>query len=666
MYTLNAFGEIVWDRTIIYHEFTTVEGEKQLRRTVIDPRDNTLSHDERYTQLVQVVNDGDGDGLGVSPAPSTEILLEDLDLFEITAFPAIIDFYENESTVQRVGKVVFGWERLSAGDHTIRFECLGKNDDSSGYWFGLDYITIEPSGSVREIEYYDSSFAPSGALDTSGPSVGVYGGIKWSNNDFLAFGAAAAGDWIEFTDYYDLWRESAFENCMIENITPAIDTVYMKLELPEDRDEGKEEVVWMPHYQTNDSIVAGRNTFLATYPQTIRTIIPHDFISAEGDMLRVRFKSALGNPFKIAAAYITRRNGTSGEDGLPNQATTGLDIEEYHLHQQLFFKDEYDMDSDGDTEDIVPYLYIPAGKEERWSEWAEFPLIVADSLGNDIDYFITFCVPDLGTTSWPSGWSFDPAVKNLRYWNDAGGTTHTYAINAGTYTEKLQAAGTPVWSGTYVSVTYSVIAAVNAIDVWTKEGTVESDIFDTKKENPVYNQVKWSEVAPTGTEVLMKVRSSDDQHMTGATDWDSIAGSTANPASLSIGSGRYVQFFSELSATPFWEGPTQILSSADYVDTQLGLGADYSFPQDDGEYMTAGVYSTWIDDVEIDWPGDERICVISGYIVRRDDCGQAKVYVDGRELVKTLNVKIRFTGEVLEQAVTEESSVAVEPRNTGR
>ncbi|MGD2278613.1 MAG: hypothetical protein PVH45_00785 [Candidatus Omnitrophota bacterium] len=666
MYTLNAFGEIVWDRTVIYHVFTTEEGEKQLRRTAIEPRDNTLDHNERYAQLVQVVTDGDGDGLGLSPAPSTEILLKGLDLFELTTFPAVIDFYEDDSNVQRVGKIVFGWERMSAGDHTIRFECIGKNDDSSDYWFGLDYLLIEPSGSVREVEYYDSSFAPSGALDTSGQPVGVYGGLKWSNADFLAFDAGAAGDWIEFTDYYDLWRESSFYNCMIENVTTGEDIIYMKLELPQDREEGNEEIVWMPHYQTGDPNVDGRNAFLATYPQTARTIIPHDFISAEGDMVRVKFVSAGGNPFKVAAAYITRRDGTTGEDGQPNQATTGLDLEEYHLHQQLFFKDEYDMDSDGDTEDIVPYLYIPAGVEERWSEWAEFPLIIGDSLGNDIDYFITFCVPDLGATSWPTGWSFDPATGNARYWNDSGGGTHTYAINAGTYAEKLQAAGTPVWSGTYVPVTYPVIVAVRAIDIWTKEGTVESDIFDTKKENPVYNQVKWSEVAPSGTEVLMKVRSSDNQHMIGAAEWDSITGSTANPASLSIGSGRYVQFFSELSATPFWEGPTQTLSSADYVDTQLGLGADYSFPQDDGEYMTTGVYSTWIDDVEIDWPGDERICVISGYIARRNDCGQAKVYVDGRELVKTLNVKIRFTGEVREQTVTEESSVAVEPRNTGR
>ena len=147
MYTLNAFGEVVWDRTVIYHIFTTLEGEKQLRRTVIEPRDNTLDHDERYAQLAQVVADGDGEDLGLSTAPVTEILLKNLDTFEITPLPAVVDFYEDTGgPVKRVGKVVFGWERLSAGDHKIRFEVIGKNDNSINYRVGIDYIKIEPAG----------------------------------------------------------------------------------------------------------------------------------------------------------------------------------------------------------------------------------------------------------------------------------------------------------------------------------------------------------------------------------------------------------------------------------------------------------------------------------------------------------------------------------------
>jgi hypothetical protein len=258
-------------------------------------------------------------------------------------------------------------------------------------------------------------------------------------------------------------------------------------------------------------------------------------------------------------------------------------------------------------------------------------------------------------------------LNDIRYWDDSMGATHTYYIDSMPLNDLLQAAGTLVWSGgAYTVNTSSNIYALTAIDVWSKIGTLESDIFDTKKEDPVYSQVKWSEVALTGTEINMKVRSSDDQFMTGAPLWESLSGSTSNPASLSIGTGRYVQYFAELSSEPFWEGPTSTLSSADYVDTQRALGADHLFPQDSGEYMITGAYSTWLDDVEIDWPGDERVCVISGYIARDTNMAQCKVSVDGQDLVKTLNVYLKFITDVQGRAVTEEGSVEVAPRNTGR
>jgi len=202
--------------------------------------------------------------------------------------------------------------------------------------------------------------------------------------------------------------------------------------------------------------------------------------------------------------------------------------------------------------------------------------------------------------------------------------------------------------------------------VWAKTGTLESDIFDTRTDDPAYNQVKWSEVAPTGTEINMKARSSDDQLMAGASLWDSVSGSTSNPGSLSIGTGRYVQYYAEFSSEPFWDGPAHTFTSAQYVDNQITLGGDYLFPVSSGEYMITAAYSTWIDDVEIDWPGDERICVISGYIARDTNFGQAKVIIDGQDIVKTLDVYIKFTTDVQERTVTEEGSVEVAPRNTGR
>lgn len=42
-------------------------------------------------------------------------------------------------TQSKIGKVT-----LAAGEHTLRFECIGKNDASKGYFFGLDMIELTP------------------------------------------------------------------------------------------------------------------------------------------------------------------------------------------------------------------------------------------------------------------------------------------------------------------------------------------------------------------------------------------------------------------------------------------------------------------------------------------------------------------------------------------
>ena len=90
----------------------------------------------------------------------------------------------------------------------------------------------------------------------------------------------------------------------------------------------------------------------------------------------------------IEKAYITVRQ--SDEDGYPNKDPSGLDVEEYHRHQQLFFMDSYDMDGDSDFSEMVPYLYIPANSE-AWSQWSAFPLRAPDVVAGDAtDYFVEY------------------------------------------------------------------------------------------------------------------------------------------------------------------------------------------------------------------------------------------------------------------------------------
>jgi hypothetical protein len=668
LYSLDADGNIAWDKTVIYHIYTDDDGNSTLRRTVFDPRDNTLDQTQRYAQLESTVTSGEG---GAGSVTDTDFL-ENLENFEIQPLSAFIDFYEDSDTPVRHGKVVFGVVPLDAGDHTIRFEMAGKNDSSSGYAIGIDSIMIEPSGSKREVEYYNSSFAPVGSLVVSGGSVNRVYEPLWDNSNYLEFDATAIEDYIEITDYYDLCRESGFENASKSNARSYGEEVRILLDVPEE--EQPQNVKWYASEQTGDSVQAGNDGYVNPDDPTsvpaeavvVRTLISNPYLSIDPDvadnqvdLIRVKFKSSSSGVLRIERAYITRKdkNGSNSYDGLINEDPSGKTIEEYHMHQQLFFTDTADdFDGDGDTGNIVTGAIIPADSE-AWSEWTAFPVIAEDSDGDSVDYFISFCI-------------LDTSEAACKYWSGAT-EDNSYGIQ-GAYSTFSNAEGVPDWTGSSFSAVIDpdpssdYIFAVSEIDTWRKTGSVESEIYDTEIDNPAYNQVKWSESSPSGTEVLMKVRSSDDEDMTGASAWSSISGSTANPGDVSsVGTGRYFQFLAELSTEPYWDASGSTMTYSEYIDSQL-TGNVYDFPEDSGEPYITGVYSTWVDDVETDWPGNSRICSISGYIAKKNNYGQAQITVDGVELVRSLDVKIGTSVDFEEQQITEEFTIGTDPRNTGK
>ncbi|MEA3489213.1 MAG: hypothetical protein U9R44_02575, partial [Candidatus Omnitrophota bacterium] len=582
LFALDGNGEVDWDNMLYYYIYPA--GGNTMRRTV-EPLTGGVEKDDatRYGQLATVVSAG----AGGSGSETDDNFLVNVNIFQIIPLAPIIEFYDESSTPVRIGKVIFGWVKLGSGDHTIRFEVTGKNDLSSGYDIGIDNLMIEPSGSQREAEYYNSSFAPSGALTISGGTAGRVHDIVWSHDNYLEFDFSGEGDYAEFGDSYDLWRESSFSVASLDNTEMVDEEIHVKLDVPEGNEAGR--FVWYSHVEAGDTIPGGSDGNLpGGTPVTIRTIVTPDNIDLDGDMVRVSFRSSSENPLKIGAAYITRRN--ANEDGFVNPDPSGKSISEYHMHQQLFFKDTYDKEAPGGTDDNVEFAFIPAGSV-AWSEWTAFPLIREVS-GSDVYYFITFFVPDLGSvTNWPTGWSFDAGKTDSRYW--AGSSPHSYYLSNGDYTtsDLIEASGTPAWSGVYTNWTSPNDIYVTAkIDIWQTTGTVESQIFDTALSAPAYNKIKWSEVIPSGTDVVLKARSSASSFMSGATVWDSITGTSTNPDTLSIGSGRYVQFLAELTTEPFWETPKpSSLSYYNYINDQTTPpNPDYEFPVDsDGEpYVT--------------------------------------------------------------------------------
>jgi len=638
-FTLNASGEIDWDATVIYHVYTDAGGNSALRRTVFDPRDNTMTDAERYTQLAGTVTSGTG---GAGSTTNAEFL-ENLNDFEIEPMPAIIDFYYDSADPVRVGKVVFGRATLDASDHTIRFEVTGKNSLSSGYDIGIDNIMIEPSGSVREMEYYDSSQAPGGMFSVSGGSAARVYDPLWDNGNYLEFGAAGEGSYMQIVDYYDLWRESSFTNSALDNTETIEEEVRVALHTPSEDEAG--EVTWFGYAEAGGSPQEGEDSSVpgSSVPVTVRNIVTSEHIDQDGDMIRVSFISSSAGPLQVDRAYITKRDGTSGFNGLVNQSPGGMDVEDYHRHQQLFFQDE-------STGDITEWALIdPDVSDTVWSMWTAFPI------RTDSDYFISFFVSN-------------PVAANCKYWEGADSSVRSYYLPG----NHPGAAGIPDWTGDAGvpegdAVASNDIFVTAKIDMEEKTGKVESQIFNTSVTSPNYNRIKWSENRPAGATVSFKTRSSANADMSGASDWDTITGSGTNPHSLGIGSGQYVQFLAEMSAEPYWGTDDSTLSYASYISAQAGAGnPPYDFPRDgDGDIYTLRMDPPWIDDVEIDWPGATRLCTITGYIARKNDCGQAALTVDGQELFKTLRVTAEVTSQVETRTVTEKNAFEIEPKNTG-
>ncbi|MFH1309844.1 MAG: hypothetical protein ABIH85_04090, partial [Candidatus Omnitrophota bacterium] len=318
-FTLNASGTIDWDKTVIYHLFPAGGSKYTLRRTVFDPRDNTMTSAQRYTQLANVVSAGDGSSLG----GSTDMeFLGNVDLFTISSLAPSVDFYDPSSYAVKENQVVFGWVKLGSGNHTIRLEITGKNSLSSGYDLGVDNIRIEPCGSVREVEYANSGVFP-GAFNVSGGTANNIYDSLWNNNGFVELSGAGIGSYMEVMDYYDLWRESAFNNVSLNNAERVNNEFRIALNVPESMEQG--ETTWFVAGATGDPIQEGTSGYVnpvnpavvPSQPVVVRTLIDSSHVTIDPDvpgdqvdMIRVNFKTATLGNLKIDKAYITRKSNS--------------------------------------------------------------------------------------------------------------------------------------------------------------------------------------------------------------------------------------------------------------------------------------------------------------------------------------------------------------------
>jgi len=588
--TLNGSGfltfssnAIDWDKTVVYHVYQ-VNGKYELRKTAFNSFNDSSS--ARQTQLNSVVTNGQ-DTQGLGGVTTTIFKADSVSLAMVPSSPTF-DGYD--ASVIRSENTSFGSVRLTPGNHTIRFEVTGKNADSSGYQLGIDTLYLTPSGgNGQEAEVFIPPNASSGDATTK-EDLSAYGINLWGGNNQLAYAANAIGDYVTIQLNYDEWVESNFSNFSRNKVGIGGTDPYLTNESRESQSDSS--AAWQAESQT--TVEASGSASMPN--KSIRTILLGTQFTQQANMVRFKFLAAPGAPLTIGSAYFGQRNGATAD-------FTASPIPLYFDNPSVL---EGDADGVGATTNpgTSTGITIPAGYH-AWSNWIEYNIPASGAPNYLLSVFIPNDAANASTAVWP-----DPSNDN------------SYSVDGN------QAASMVPWVG---YATSHNIYATAQVAGWTATGTATSPIYDTKMTSPVYNQIKWTPVLPSGASVSVKVRSSSDPNMTGATDWSLLTAKTTSPASLGgLGNQRYLQYqFTLQAASPY-----------------------ASLPQ--------------ADNVIIDWPGATTLVELSGYHTKKPNYGIFKILVDGVPTVKALEVKLDASDNLKDKILTASLNAEVKSRNTGK
>lgn len=577
--TRDATG-IVWDSTVMYYVYDN-GSQLELRRTVY-PSFNSNSA-TRQTQLDTLVLTG----TGITGSTTEELFTADGAALEITSTTPIFDGYATSTTLASGN---FGSIRLTAGAHEISFEVVGKNASSSGYAMGLDTLSLMPSGSTREVEALQIS-SDSGQSATA-EDMTAYG--VWGGNNQIEYASLAVGHYITFDVYYDEWMESNFGDMTHTNtVVSGSDPVLTLLS----RESQSITPSWEADAQTGS---APADESLAN--QSVRCVIEGSSISRSGDMVRIKFMaSSASGDLSIRSAYFGPRSGVTSD-------FVGTPIQLYFDNAAIPITD---TDPVGATANpgTNTAISVCAGCHV-WSNWFEYPIDASLAVP---DHMVSLNVDSGNGSSWTNGAPLSDQSYRL---NDAANVL----------------AGLEVWSALVPAPSSSsVVFAVAQVGTWIGNGTATSQVYDTMVTSPVFGTLSWDQNLPVGASISLKVRSSANSDMSGASDWSTVASHSASPSNLgAVPNQRYVQFQADLAA------------ASPFID----------FP--------------WIDDVSIQWPGDAALVELSGTYTKRPDYGMFKVLVDGVETVQALQINVEASEDYRGATYDFSLNAEIKPRNTGK
>ncbi|MCK5529085.1 MAG: hypothetical protein KAI74_05335 [Kiritimatiellae bacterium] len=544
-------GKIIWDQTRVYHVWKGSPNE--LRLTVFDPRDNTLTDVERQAQINSVVTSGDGKSTYNSANSSSEIIFANLFDWSIAPNGAIYDAY---SPVQiRDTSVSLGSIVLSNGTHDITFKVVDKNDDSSGYRIGVDTLYASPCYGALEAERLLPVVAQGGAVAVA-QDMALQG--SWSGNYQLNFDATAVDQFFTVRVENDLWEETNFRGT--GTVFDNTQLSFNQLVYPKDFVVSLEgdDWCWYSTEQTGDLYPSYTDALAGTAIRVMirgEDMINGGWIDNNGQDCWIYFYA--GNDYiKLDGAYIAE----CADHEIPS-----MDI---------------------NPSAIYPLTLYPAISDTNMYHyaWASSSTFVVEKEKSYMVSFLVNSAPDQASLIEYQE-QIEPTMMNSYI---------IPATNAPTVADLALAS----WSSlTNVNIiaTNSILGIQSIYTFHPANGQFVSQIIDTRQDAPSYSDMSWNQVVPWGAALSMKIRSGDNSDMSDAPAWSNVT-AMASSGSINPGDKRYFQFYADLQptadkrSTPSLKDVTVKWSGVErYVD----IGGTFTKGPDHG------IFKVLVDDKEI-------------------------------------------------------------------
>lgn len=316
--------------------------------------------------------------------------------------------------------------------------------------------------------------------------------------------------------------------------------------------------------------------------QSIRSVINGSNVTKPAKMIRIKFVAPENGSLVLNSAYFGQRSGSEA------QANGSFNFS--GVPTQLYF-DNAPL-ATGSTDPVgavgagtATSVTVPAGNYV-WSNWFAYTI---DTSATVPDFLVSMNI------SVGSGASTLLQTQTPL-------PVYSYRIDDATGLNVAVSPWSAAWAG--YATAASVFASLEMAS-WVDNGTATSQVYDTKVTSPAYSSMSWLPTLPAGAIVTLKIRTSANADMTGATAWSLALNSVTTPLNLStLPNQRYVQFQATFQA------------AVPYL----------TYPQ--------------IDDVKINWPGNAAFVELLGHYTLKPNYGQFRVLVDGQPTVKGLELKL--------------------------